>query len=178
MSDSCHMRDSGRMPDFIRKMWLWSYAWLWSEDMTPVVYLDSARTSQLRSTSWLRSYLLTPVMHHGSGRWACHMSYHLIYQRLRMTGLDDCNILQLRHLVGSGLWGMHDSFSDQNLSISRLHMFKCQAMCRMTNKHLASLDLRESRVSRRTWYPCNSSGSMSLNVWSGEPRLYAAWPWH
>jgi hypothetical protein len=178
MSDSGHMRDSGRIPDFVRKTWLRSYASLWSEDMTLVIYLDSARTSQLWSTSWLRSYLLTPVVHHGSGGWACHMSYHLIYQRLRMTGLDECNILQLRHLVGSGLWEMHDSFSVQNLSISRLHMFKCQAMCRVTNEHLASLDLRESWVSRRTRYPCNSSGSMSLNVWSGEPRLYAAWPWN
>jgi hypothetical protein len=161
-----------------------SYSRHRSKDMTPVVCLtlvgryDSGHISRLRSQFPTLVNIMTPVVHHGSGRWACHMSYHLIYQRLRMTGLDDCNILQLRHLVGSGLWGMHDSFSVQNLSISRLHMFKCQAMCCMTNKHLASLDLRESQVSRRTRYPCSSSGSMSLNVWSGEPRLYAAWPWH
>jgi hypothetical protein len=58
-------------------------------------------TSQLRSMSWLWSYLSTPVMHHGSGWRACHMSYLLICERLRMVELDDYNILQIEHLVGS-----------------------------------------------------------------------------
>jgi hypothetical protein len=69
-----------------------------------------------------------------------------------MAGLDDYSILQPRHLVESRLGGMHDSLSVQNLSISRLRMFKCQAMCRMTNVLLAQLDLRETQVSRRTRY--------------------------
>jgi hypothetical protein len=117
--------DSGRMPDSGRKTRLRSYAQLWSEDMTPVIcstpveYPDSRCTSWFRLTSRLWSYLLTPVAHHGSGRWACHMSYHLSYERLRMAELGDCNILQPRHLVKSRLGGMHDSFSIQNLNISR-----------------------------------------------------------
>jgi hypothetical protein len=150
--------------------WLWSYEWLRLyarlrlEDMTPVVYLNSSCTSWLWLMSWLWSYLLTLVTHHVSSRWACRMSYHLSCERLCMAGLDDCNILQPGHLVRNRLGGMHDSFSIQNLSILRLCMFKSQAMCRVTNQHLAQLDLRETRVSRRTWYPCNSGGSRSSNV--------------
>jgi hypothetical protein len=98
------------------------------------------------------------------------MSYHLSCERFRMVGLDDCNILQPGHLVGSKLGGTHDSFNIQNLNISHLYMFKCEAMCRATNEHLAQLDLRETRVSRKTRYTCNSSGSRSLNVWSGVSR--------
>jgi hypothetical protein len=45
--------DSGHMPDSDRKMWLRSYAQLWSEDITPVVYPDSGCTSWLRSMSRL-----------------------------------------------------------------------------------------------------------------------------
>jgi hypothetical protein len=81
------------------------------------------------------------------------MSYHLIYERLHIVKLDDYNILQVKHLVGSNLSRVYDLFSVQNLSISRLCMFKSQAMCRVTNEHLAWLDLRETRVSRRTRYP-------------------------
>jgi hypothetical protein len=54
-----------------------------------------------------------------------------------MDRLDECNILWLGHLVGSRLRGMHDSINIQNLSISRLRMFKSQAMFRMINEHLA-----------------------------------------
>jgi hypothetical protein len=71
------------------------------------------------------------------------MSYQLICERLRMVELDDCSILQLKHLVGSNLSRAHDLFSIQNLNISQLHMFQCQAMCRVTNEHLARFDLRE-----------------------------------
>jgi hypothetical protein len=145
--DSACMRDFGCMPDSSRKMRLWSYARLHSEDMTLVIYPDFNRTSRLQS------YLLTPVAQYGSGRWVCHMSYHLSCERLRMAGLDDCNILQSGHLVRSRLRGMHDSFSIQNLNISHFHMFKSQAMCRSTNEHLACFDLRETWVFRRTWYP-------------------------
>jgi hypothetical protein len=63
------------------------------------------------------------------------MSYHLGCERLRMARLDDYSILQPEHLVGSRLVGMHDSFSIQNLSISWLCKFKCQAMCYATNEH-------------------------------------------
>jgi hypothetical protein len=59
------------------------------------------------------------------------MYYHLSCERLRMVGLDDYSILQLGHLVGSRLGGMHDSISIQNLSISRLHML----MSRTTNEY-------------------------------------------
>jgi hypothetical protein len=137
--DSGRMRDFGRMPDSDQKMRLRSYARLWSyvrlrsEDMTPVVYPDSGRTSRFCSTSWLWSYLLTSVTHHDSGRWACRMCYHLSCERLRMAGLDECNILQPGHLVWSRLGGTHDSFIVWNISISQLCMFKCLAMCRMTN---------------------------------------------
>jgi hypothetical protein len=70
-----------------------------------------------------------------------------------MVELDDHNILQLEHLDGNNLSRAHDLFSVPNISISRLRMFKCQAMCRATNEHLARLDLKETRVSRRIWYP-------------------------
>jgi hypothetical protein len=48
----------------------------------------------------------------------------LSYETLRMTGLDDCNILQPRHLVRSRLGGTHDLISIQNINISRLRMLK------------------------------------------------------
>jgi hypothetical protein len=41
-----------------------------------------------------------------------------------MAGLDDYNILQTKHLVGSRLGGTHDSVSIQNYNISLLHMHK------------------------------------------------------
>jgi hypothetical protein len=81
------------------------------------------------------------------------MSYHLSCERLRMTGLDDCSILQPGHLVGSRLRGMYDSISVQNL---RSHSFACgssQDMSRTTKEHLAWCDLRQTRVSEGTWYP-------------------------
>jgi hypothetical protein len=43
--DSGYMRDFGHMPDFSRKMRLRSYVRLRLEDMTPVIYPDSRRTS-------------------------------------------------------------------------------------------------------------------------------------
>jgi hypothetical protein len=72
------------------------------------------------------------------------MSYQLICERLRMVELDDCCILQLKHLDGSNLSRVHDLFNVQNLNISLLRMFKCQTMCRTTNEHLARLDQRET----------------------------------
>jgi hypothetical protein len=78
------------------------------------------------------------------------MCYHLSCERLHMVELDDCNILQPGHLVRSRLGGVHDSFSVQNLIISRLRMFKCQVMCHATGRHLARLDLIETSISRRT----------------------------
>jgi hypothetical protein len=71
-------------------------------------------------------------------------------ERLRMAELDDCSILQLRHLVENRLGGTHDSISVQNL-IS--HSFACtssQAMSRATKEHLAWRDLWQTRVSRGT----------------------------
>jgi hypothetical protein len=87
---------------------------------------------------------MTPIIYPGSGELACRMSYHLSYERLCMAGLEDYRILQPGHLVESRLGGMHDSFNVQNLSISRLRMFKSQVMCRATNEHLARLNLRET----------------------------------
>jgi hypothetical protein len=97
-------------------------------------------------------------------------------ERFRMAGLDNYSILQPRHLVKNKLGGTHDSIIVQNL---RSHGFACtssQAMSRVTKEHLAWRDLRETRVSGGTQYPCNSGGSRSSNVWSGEPRLNAARP--
>jgi hypothetical protein len=91
--DSVRMHDSDHMPDSSRKTRLRSYARLRLEDMILVVYPDSGHTSWLWSMSRLRSCLPTPVAHHSSGRWACNMSYQLIYERLRMVELDDCSIL-------------------------------------------------------------------------------------
>jgi hypothetical protein len=130
-----------------------SYARLRSEDMTPVIYLDSSRTSRLRSTSRLRLYLLTLVAHHSSGRWACRLSYHLSCERHHMAELDDYNILQPWHLVKNRLGGTHDLISVQNL---RPHSFTCrsnQAMRCMTKEHIACRNLRKIRVSRGTRYP-------------------------
>jgi hypothetical protein len=70
-------------------------------------------------------------------------AYHLSGERLRMVGLDDCSILQPRHLVRNRLGGTHDSINVQNL---RSHSFACrriQAMCRTTKEHLAYRDLRK-----------------------------------
>jgi hypothetical protein len=158
-------RNSRCMPDSGQKIGLWSYVRLWLEDMTLVVYPNSGRTSQLRLMSRLQPHFLTlvdimtlvnittPITHHDFDWTACHMSYQLICERLRMVELDDRNILQLKHLVRSRSGRAHDLFSIQNLNISWFRMFKCQAMCRMTNEHLVRLDLTKTRVSRRTRYP-------------------------
>jgi hypothetical protein len=161
--DSDRLHDFGHMPNSGRKEWLWSYV------PTPVVLLDSDQHHDSGCISWLT--------HHGFGQWVCRMSYHPSCERLCMAGLHDYNILQPRHLVRSRLGVMHDLFSVQNLSISRLCMFKSKAMCCTMNDHLAPLDLRESRVSRLTQYPCNSGRSRFLNVWLDEPGIYAAQPW-
>jgi hypothetical protein len=50
---------------------------------------------------------------------------------------------------------------------STSHGFACsssQAMCRVKNEHLTWCDLRKTRASGGTWYPCNSVGSRFLNV--------------
>jgi hypothetical protein len=86
-----------------------------------------------------------------------------------MVRLDDCSILQPEHLVKNILGGTHDSISIQNL---RLLSFACgssQAMSHGTKEHLAWRDLKETQVSK---------GSRSLNVLSGELRLYVMRPWH
>jgi hypothetical protein len=61
-----------------------------------------------------------------------------------MAEVDDCNILQLGHLVKSRLSRAHDSISILNLSISQFCKLKCQVMCRAIDEHLAQLDLRET----------------------------------
>jgi hypothetical protein len=122
-------------------------SWLLSYLPTPVIYPDFGRTSQL----WM--YLLTPVKYHDSDQWACRMPYHLSFERHRMAGLDDCIILQPKHLVRSRLVGMHDSINVQNL---RSHSFACrssQTMSRATKEHLAWHDLRQTWVTRGTQYP-------------------------
>jgi hypothetical protein len=120
---------------------------------TPIERYDFGHISRLRSTSQLRTSLLTPVAHHGSGQWACRLSYHLSYERLRMAGLDDCTILQSRHLVRNRLGETHDLISVQNL---RSHSFACgssQAMSHATKEHLAWRDLRKIWVFGGTRYP-------------------------
>jgi hypothetical protein len=106
----------------------------------------------------------------------CKRHLYLSCERLHIAGLDDCSILQPRHLVGSRLGGTHDLINNQNLSS---HGFTCtssQAMSRVIKEHLAWRDLRQIRVSKRTRYPCNSGRSRSSNVWLGEIRLYATRP--
>jgi hypothetical protein len=105
---------------------------------------------------------------------ANNISY-LSHERLCMTGLDDRSILQPGHLVESRLRGMHDSISVQNLSSHSFASTSSQVMSHVTKEHLARHDLRQTRVSGGTRYPCNSDGSRSSNVWSGELRLYAMW---
>jgi hypothetical protein len=83
-------------------------------------------------------------------------------ERLHMAKLDDCSILQPRHLVQNRLGGMHDSISIQTL---RSHSFACgcsQAMCHMTKEHLAWRDLRKTRASRGTQYPTTLE---DLSLW-------------
>jgi hypothetical protein len=61
-----------------------------------------------------------------------------------MAGLDDCNILQPRHLDESRLGGMRDLINIQNIN---LHGFACtssQAMSCVTKEHLAWHDLRQT----------------------------------
>jgi hypothetical protein len=132
--------DYGRMRDFGRKIWLRSYI------PTPVALLTLVDVTTLDISpdfdcaSWL-------------SRWARCLSYHLSCERHRMAGLDDCNILQLRHLVRNRLGGTHDSISVQNL---RAHSFTCRsshAMCHTTKEHLTCRDLRKNWVFRGTRYP-------------------------
>jgi hypothetical protein len=106
----------------------------------------------------------------------CEHHLRLTCERICMARLDDCSILQPKHLVRNRLGGMQDLISIQNL---RSHGFACtssQAMSHATKEHLAWRDLRETQVSSGTRYPCNSNGSRSSNVWSDEPRLNAARP--
>jgi hypothetical protein len=74
-------------------------------------------------------------------------------ERLHTDGLDDCSILQPRHLVRNRLGGTLDSFSIQTLI---LHSFTCgssQTMRRTTKEHLARRDIRKTQVFGGTWYP-------------------------
>jgi hypothetical protein len=54
----------------------------------------------------------------------CKQHLYLSCERLHMVGLDDCSILQFRHLVESRLGGTHDSISVQNLGS---HGFACMS---------------------------------------------------
>jgi hypothetical protein len=58
-----------------------------------------------------------------------------------MVGLDDCCILQPKHLVESRLGGMHDLISIQNLSSRGFACMSSHAMSRVTKEHLAWRDL-------------------------------------
>jgi hypothetical protein len=106
---------------------------------------------------------------------ANNISY-LNYERLHMVRLDDCNILQPRYLIGSRQRGTHDSIIIQNLSSQDVACTSSQSLSHTTKEHLAQHDLRQTRVSGGTQYPCNSDGSRFSNVWSGELRLYATRP--
>jgi hypothetical protein len=73
----------------------------------------------------------------------CRLSYHLSYERLRNAELDNCNILQPKHLAGNRLVGMHDLIIVQNL---KSHSFACgssRAMSRATKERIAWRDLRK-----------------------------------
>jgi hypothetical protein len=120
--------------------WLRSHAWHRLEDMTLAVYPDSIRPSRLRSTSQLRTYLVTLVTRHDAGRWVCRLSYHLSCERLCMAGLDDCSILQPRHLVGNRLGGTYDLINVQNFKSYSFTCGSCQDM---------------SYTTRGTRYPTN-----------------------
>jgi hypothetical protein len=108
----------------------------------------------------------------------CKQHLHLSCDRLCMIGLDDCIILQPRHLVRSRLGGTLDLISVQNLNSHDFACMSSQAISRATKEHLAWCDLGQIRVSGGTQYPCNSGGSRSLNVWSRELRIHATWPRH
>jgi hypothetical protein len=97
--------DSGCMPIPIRRYDSGHISWFWLHFLITVD-------------------VMTPITHHSSDRWACCMSYNLSCERLRMTVLDDCSILQPRHLVRSRLGETYDSINVQKLSISRLRIFK------------------------------------------------------
>jgi hypothetical protein len=114
--------DFGRMPDNGWKVRLWSYAWLQSEDATPVKRHDSCRKTWLRSYArlrsedetpvlcsipvgrydsscifWLQSHFLTPVTLPDSGR--CHDSDHASLLRSK----------SVLHVLPTHLWKtMHD----------------------------------------------------------------------
>jgi hypothetical protein len=66
---------------------------------------------------------------------------------------------------------MHDSISVQNLSSHGFACMSSQDMSRVIKEHLALRDLRQTRVSEGTQYPCNSDRLRSSIVWSGEFRL-------
>jgi hypothetical protein len=84
--------------------------------MTPVVCVTSVAC-------------LTPVAHHDSGQGTRRLPYHLSCERLRMAGLDKCNILQPGHLVGNRLGGTHDSINVRNLRPHSFASGSSQAMC-------------------------------------------------
>jgi hypothetical protein len=153
------MHDFGHLPNSGRKTWLRSY--IPTLDAHPDFgrHHDSGHASRLRPMSVLHvlpfQLWKTP---HGRARWLQHLTGQTLSQK--QTGRD-ASLLQRskpRHLTTS------------HVQVSG-HVPRNQ-------RHLAWLDLRETRVSERTRYPCNSGGSRSSNVWSGEQRLYDTWPWH
>jgi hypothetical protein len=74
---------------------------------------------------------------------ADNISY-LSCERLHMASLDDCNILQPRHLVGCRLGGTHKSISIQNISSHGFARTSSQAMGCVNKDHLARHDLRQT----------------------------------
>jgi hypothetical protein len=138
--DSDHIHDFSCMSDSGRKIRLRLYI------LTLVVLPDFSYTTRFWSMSRLWLHIMAPTNE-------CAACLTTSDVRLHMAGLDDCNILQPRHLVQSRLGGTHDSISIQNL---RSHSFTCrssQAMSRATKENLVWRDLRQTRVSGGTWYP-------------------------
>jgi hypothetical protein len=60
-----------------------------------------------------------------------------------MAGLDDCSILQPKHLAENKLGGTHDLISTQNLKSHNFTSGSSLAMSCMTKEHFACHDLRK-----------------------------------
>jgi 5-methylcytosine-specific restriction endonuclease McrA len=69
--------------------------------------------------------------------YLCKQHLCLNCKRLCMAELDDCNILQLRHLVRKRLGGAQDSINVQNLISHGFACMSSQDMSHVTKEHLA-----------------------------------------
>jgi hypothetical protein len=179
-------------------------SWLRSYITTPIVYPASGHhKSRLRlcimtpdsgCTSQLRSYIPTPVTHYGSGRtswllsyialtipldfgqlWLHRMTYLLVWW---MASLDQTRWPQ--YLTSRSLslkkieFQAYDPLSAQNLNISRLRLFKCQAHVSHNQRTLSlTLSQRKPEHPERFSTPNTSSGSRFLNVLLDDFWLYA-----